>query len=344
MTERQLIELLDKYGPQIRDAILTGIRDIRDNARLSEIIRMIERNDVEGALRALGYNPAVFNRYYTVMMQVFEQGGMMLMAGLPKYTPDAAGVQTMLRFNVRDPAAEKWLAERSSSLVTGIGEDVRESVRSTLEDGMRAGRNPRSVALDLVGRYNRETGRREGGMIGLSEREQAWARSARQKLLTLDPSYFDMTMRDARFDSIVRTAIESGRSLSDADVTRLVDRYKDIALKNRGDQIGRTEALAALNRSEYEATRQALEQSALPLAAAKKVWDSAGDARVRNTHRQMDGQAVGIDEPFVSPSGARMMHPHDTSMIADSKLRAKETIACRCRVRYDIDFLYRYRE
>lgn len=336
MTEHQLLELLDKYAPAIRDAVLSGIRDIRDNARLADIIRMIEANDVDGALRALGYNPAVFNKYYLMMMQAFEQGGLLMMAAQPRYTDDGTGVQTMLRFNVRNPRAEQWLAERSSSMVTNIEQDVREAVRSTLQDGMERGANPRSVALDLVGRYNRTTGHREGGVVGLGEREQYWSRSVRQKLLSLDESYFDMKLRDKRFDGIVRKAIADGKPLTAEQVTKLVDRYRERALKHRGDTIGRTEALAALNRSNWEATRQALEQSGLPLAAAHKIWDSAGDARVRNSHREMDGQRVGIDEPFVTPSGARLMHPHDTSLGAPGR----ETIACRCRVNYDVQWGY----
>jgi hypothetical protein len=242
----------------------------------------------------------------------------------------------MLRFNVRDPEAEKWLRERSSSLITGIGEDIREAVRSTLQDGMAQGRNPKSVALDLVGRYDRTTKHREGGVVGLGEREQYWARSARAKLVSLDESYFTLELRDKRFDGIVRKAIESGKPLTAEQVTRITDRYRARALQHRGEMIGRTEALAALNRSEYESTRQALAQSGLPPAAAAKVWDSAGDARVRNSHRAMDGQRVGIDEAFVSPSGARLLHPGDVSMGAPGT----EVIACRCRVRYDVQWGY----
>lgn len=336
MTEKQLLELLEKYVPAIRDAIIAGIRDIRDNARLSEIIRMIELNNVEGALRALGYNPSVFNQYYMTLTQAFNQGGLTMIAGLPKYTDDGTGVSTILRFNVRDPAAERWLTEQSSKLITSLEDDLRLVTRSVLADGLREGRNPRNVALDLVGRIDRSTGHRTGGAIGLGERELMWTNSVRQKLVSLDPSYLEMTLRDKRFDDIVREAIATGKPLTAAQVGKLVDRYRDNALRHRGETIGRTEALAALNRSEWESTRQALEQSGLPVAAASKIWDSAGDSRVRNSHRKMDGQRVGIDEPFVTPNGSRLMHPHDASLGAPGS----EIIACRCRVRYDIDFAY----
>lgn len=337
MTEKQLLELLKQHEPAVQRAILDGIRDIRDNALLMEIITMIERDDVEGALRALGYNPAVFNRVHVAMVQAFEAGGMMAMMGMPKYTPGETGVKTILRFNVRDPAAEKWIAEKSSELVTGIEDDIRLAVRDTLHDGMARGRNPRSVALDLVGRYDRTTGHREGGVVGLGAREQLWARNVRQRLESLDEGYFGMGLRDKRFDSTVREAMDSGKPLPAGTVDKLVDRYRARALQHRGETIGRTEALAALNRSEFEATRQALAQSALPPAAAHKIWDSAGDSSVRHSHAELDGQRVGMDEAFVSPvTGARMMHPGDVTLGAPGR----EVIACRCRVRYDIDFGY----
>lgn len=335
MTEKQLIELLARFEPALRDAILNGIQRLRDEALLVEVVRMIELGDEAGVLRALGLNPALFNGFYFALAQTFEAGGLALIAGLPKYVTGADGVKTMIRFDIRDRAAEQWLGQRSSGLVTEIEEDVRQSVRDALQRGMREGRNPRNVALDLVGRVNRATGRREGGSIGLTAAQLNWVESARQKLLTLDKSYFDMGLRASRFDDVVQEAIRTGRPLNAETVDKLIGLYKDNALKHRGEQIGRTEALSALNRGEYEAIKQAALRNGRPLSAIRKVWDSAGDGRVRDSHRALDGTSVVMDEPFVSPvSQARMMHPHDTSLGAP----AREIIACRCRIRYEIDF------
>lgn len=335
MTEQQLTKLLAEYEPKLRDAILDGIRRMRDEALLVEIVRMIELNDVNGVLRALGLSPALFNGFYFVLAQTFEAGGLALIAGLPKYVTGGDGVKAMIRFDVRDRAAEQWLGQRSSGLVVEIEEDVRQAVRDALQRGQREGRNPRNVALDLVGRFDRQTGRREGGSIGLTSKQLGWVESARQKLLTLDEAYFDMGLRASRFDDVVRAAIASGKPLPDGTVDKLIGLYKDNALRHRGEQIGRTEALSALNRGEYEAIKQAALRNGRPLSAIRKVWDSAGDGRVRDSHRALDGVSVGMDEPFVSPvTGARMMHPHDGSLDAP----ARELIGCRCRIRYEIDF------
>lgn len=336
--DKAFLELLDQYAPAIRDAIVAGIRDLRDNAILSQIIEMVERGDVEGALRALGYNPAVFNPYYAVLSQAFQAGGALLIARQPRYATDRNGMRTPFRFNLRDPRAEQWLLEQSSVLITGLEDDVRQAVREAMRAGLEQGRNPRNVALDIVGRFDRTTGHREGGLVGLSARDMLWADNTRRKLQALDASYFQLANRDARFDSTVQAAIDSGRPLSAEVVDKLVDRYRAISLRKRGEAIGRTEALAALNRSEYEATRQALDQSDLPLSAVRKIWDSAGDGRVRSSHRELNGTSVGIDEPFISPdSGRPMLHPGDTSLGATGR----DVIHCRCKARYVIDFSFR---
>lgn len=337
MNDQEFLEALAKFAPSVRQAFIDAVQDVTDNAILAQVVEALERGDEVAAWRALGYNPSVFNRLTSAIATAFEQGAIFTMGHLPKYVTDRHGVKSMLRFNMRDREAERWLAEQSSSLITKIEDDMRGAVRDTLQEGVAAGRNPRSIALDLVGRYNRDTGHREGGTVGLGDREQLWARNVRQRLVTLDERYFEMSLRDARFDATVRDAIDSGKPLSQDVVDRLVDRYRVRALQHRGETISRTETLSALNRSEYEAVRQSQAQTGLPDAAFTKEWDSAGDKRVRHSHVEMDGQKVLFSEPFVSPlTNARMMHPGDTSLGAPGK----EVIGCRCRVKYRTDFAY----
>lgn len=337
MNEQEFLDALAKFAPQVRQAFIDAIQDVTDNAVLAQVIEALERGDEVAAWRALGYNPSVFNRMTNAIATVFEQGAMFTLAHLPRYVSDRDGIKTMLRFNMRDREAERWLRDQSASLVTRIEDDIRMAVRDTLQEGVAAGRNPRSIALDLVGRYNRDTGHREGGTVGLGEREQIWSRNVRQRLLTLDPGYFDMKLRDARFDAVVRAAIDSGKPLSQEVIDKLVDRYRARALQARGENIARTETLAALNRSEFESTRQALIQSDLPTAAAKKVWDDTGDRKTRPSHRELGKmKPIPIDQPFISPTGARMLHPGDTSLGANGE----DVIGCRCRVKYVVDFAY----
>ena len=59
------------------------------------------------------------------------------------------------------------------------------------------------------------------------------------------------------------------------------------------------------------------------------------DGRTRDSHADLNGVEVGLDEAFDSPTGARMMHPGDTSLGAG----AEDVINCRCMPEYRIDMI-----
>lgn len=90
--------------------------------------------------------------------------------------------------------------------------------------------------------------------------------------------------------------------------------------KERADLIAATETGAA-----YGAARFA---SLKGLGFDRKMWLSAQDGRVRDTHVVADGQVVGIDEPFLvrNQDGIveELMYP------CDSTASASNVIRCRC--------------
>jgi hypothetical protein len=334
-TPRQrLDEFADLFAPTIKTAFIAAIQDVTDNAILADVVRAVELGDFERAFRALGFSEAALRPLTAAVERAFEEGGVLTGETFPKYLNTSNG-RAIFRFDVRNSRAEKWLRENSSSLVTQITEDARQNVRNTLVVGMEAGRNPRNVALDIVGRIDRTARHRVGGIVGLTTQQEAWARNTRRMLVELDPTYFKRELRDKRFDSIVARAIRDDKPLMTETIDRLITRYKDNALRYRGENIGRTEAIQALNASEFEAIKQAVALGAVNENSSQREWDDVGDSRTRHSHRLMRGQRVGVDEPFVSPlSGARMMYPGDKSLGAPGS----ETIHCRCRFKMVIDW------
>lgn len=240
----------------------------------------------------------------------------------------------MARFDGRNPRAEQVARDLSSKLVTNIINDQREAIRAVIEEGITKGRGPRDTALDIVGRVNRATGKREGGIVGLNAPQaKAWLKAG-EELDALDPAYFERKLRDKRFDPMVRKAIETGKPLSKADRERVLNRYSDRLLKHRGDTIARTETIASLNAGRDEGIAQLIEAGNITEQQVVKVWDATMDSRTRPTHAALEGQRRRISEPFVTPEGYRLMHPGDSSMGAPGEM----TISCRCLARYDIDF------
>lgn len=331
-----IARLVDQFTPQIRDAFYTAIAGITDNVIISELVTAIELGDLNRAFSVTGINAAALRPITAMIEQAFETGGVTVAGTFPPVQMSTGG-KTVIRFDVRNSRAEAWLRDHSSSLVTRITEEQQLNIRNVIQAGTREGINPRNVALDIVGRIDPATGRRVGGIVGLSGPQQQYVASAQAELSGQPPNsnYFNRERRDKRFDSTVQKAINDGVALDSTTVNKITGRYSDSLLQLRGETIARSEALQSLNESESEAYQQAIDTGGLKKSAVTKTWDSAGhDGRTRPTHLTLDGQTVQMDEPFVSESGARMMHPGDTGLGAP----AEEIINCRCKVKYGVDW------
>ncbi|MEH6697204.1 MAG: phage minor head protein [Brevundimonas sp.] len=330
-------ELADRYGPLIADAFIAAVDDLKSLAEIQRITAAIEAGDVEGAIEALRLDPASFDRLLEQVRQGYLEGGRTQAGLFPARKPD--GTALIVRFDGRNLRAEAWLRDHSSDLITRIIQDQRLAVRAVLTKGMQAGRNPKRVALDIVGRISRVTGKREGGVLGLSSPQERAVASARAELTSGDPralsEYLTRKRRDERFDRTITKAIRDGKSVPAEAVNKAITAYERRLLQLRGEVIGRTEAMTAIHSGQHEAVLQAVDQGEVAETDVRRVWRTASDARVRDTHRSLDADTAGLREPFVASSGSRMLYPGDTSLGAPSS----ETIGCRCTVETRIDFL-----
>lgn len=331
-SQRQRLEQLAlQFEPMLARAFLDAVADIASKAEIARIVERLERGDVDGALRAVHIDPAAFVGVEEALRAGYGAGGAAVVGAMPVLKePD--GSRMVLRFDLRNPRAESWLTQHSSGLITRIVEDQREAVRSALTSGMVDGTNPLTVALDVVGRVNRATGRREGGILGLTAQQEQFVRNALAEL-TSSPEemarFLERSRRDKRFDRTIAKAIRDGEPLDKATVDRILGRYKDRLLQLRGETIARTEMLTALNASQREAFEQAIERGAVARQDVRKVWRSAGDAKVRDSHRAMDGESAGMDERF----GNGLLFPHEPGAPPE------EVVNCRCGIDYRIDYL-----
>lgn len=328
---RRLEALLETFEPQLAAAFRSAVDDISSNAEIGRIVSRLEAGDIDGAIRAVHLDPAAFLALQRAVADAYIAGGAATVGSLPVL--QGANGRVVIRFDPGVPRAAAWLSQHPVALVTRITADQELGLRSALVDGLQRGDNPRTTALDVIGRINRQTGRREGGVIGLTSQQTGFVSNARAELLSGDPTllraYMERTRRDKRFDRTVFKAIRDGEAIPRETVNRMVGRYSDSLLQLRGETVARTESLAALNASTREAYEQAIENGAIRRQDVRKVWRSAGDARVRDSHAALNGESVGIDERFSNG----MLHPHEAGAPAE------EVINCRCVAEHRIDFL-----
>lgn len=332
LSNRSRIEqLTDELEPQLKLAFLEAIADITKRAELKHIVERLEKGDISGAIDAVHLDAAAFRTLDNAIAAAFDGGGASAIRALPKLR-DPDGSQFVVRWDARNVRAESWVRNHSSTLITRITEDQRASVSTALAESMVAGRNPRATALDIIGRINRVTGRREGGIVGLTSQQAGFVSNALAELSSTDPDvmarYFTRMRRDKRFDAAVRQAIAEGRAVPADLRARIVGRYSDRLLQLRGETIARTETMAALNQSGVEAMRQAVDSGAVKADTVTKTWHTARDPRVRDSHAEIDRQSVGLDGLF----GNGLQYPGDPAG------GAAETANCRCWMETKIDF------
>jgi len=334
-TNRSTFEqLLDAWEPRVRDAFLGAISEIKSQVVLKRFVERLERGDVAGAIEVLQIDAEAFGRLEIEIANAYNAGGIDMASGLVLRDPN--GSRIAFRFGVRNPEAEAWLRDHSAQLVTRIVDDQREAIRTALTEGLAQGNNPRTTALDIVGRTSRATGNRTGGLIGLTAPQERFVSAARQELLSGEPDqlrhYLTRERRDKRFDAAIRKAIAEGKAPDKEMVNRIAGRYADRLLALRGEMLSRTETMTALSKSRDDAMKQAILSGKVDPMFITKRWRSAGDNRVRHTHRALNNEEVGFYQSFQSPSGATLRFP------GDPEAPISETSGCRCAVEYRIDY------
>jgi hypothetical protein len=323
--------LIAKWEPVLRRAFMDAVYKLRNSAQVDKIVELLQQNDIEGAVRAVGLNPYAFRALDNSTRTAFESGADTTLAVFPELV-DPEGFRFAVQFNMANPHAAAWLAERSSTRIVQILDDQRVMIRNFLRAGMEDGRNPRSVALDLVGRISE--GRREGGVLGLTDSQGQWVVNYMRALASDNPAAaLDYKLRDRRFDSAVRTAVEDNVPLTGEQIDTMARTYTNRALRLRAEGIARTETIAALHEAQQQAIDQTVESGAIDAEQVAFVWRTARDARVRDSHQAMEGQRRALGEMFVTGAGNQLEYPGDPSGPPE------EVINCRCWREPDVDFL-----
>jgi len=328
-------DLINQYVERALSAFMASIDILARNADLPAITERLNAGDIEGAVSATHLDQLTFDTLRETIESGFKDGGRFTANSLsevriPAQKAMVENTQRLnIRFDARNPRAESILREFSSTKITGdITDTTREGIREALRLGMEAGNNPKTVALDLVGRIG-QFGRREGGLIGLTEGQVITAAKMRGELETFNPAYFRRTLRPKRYDALVRKYFDMQKKLPFKQREIIYKTYTNRLLRLRGETIARTEMLQSLHKGQYEAAMQAVESGQLDSNAIRRVWWTARDKRVRDSHRALDGDSAGLNERFANG----LLYP------GDPEGPPEEVINCRCYLQLRVDFL-----
>lgn len=309
--------LIARLEPDLRREFMAALDDWRRNIDLQAVARALERGDVAGAVQAANIQPGALTGLARQMEGAFAAGG----------AAEAQGLRLNIIFNARDFRSEAVIRESSATLIQAVTEDTRATLRTVMADGLSRGQGAVTTARQIR------------PYIGMADNQAGYALNFLRKLQT-DPKALlaeleagGYKLRDKRLDGHIRRAAASGEPIPAKSIDKIITAYRNRSIAWRAENISRTETLRSVNIGRYEAYRQAVESGRVREQDIRRTWNATPDKRTRDTHAEMGGQTVGLNEPFVSPSGARLRFP------GDPLAPIAETAQCRCNVTYRIDHL-----
>ena len=309
-TEDRLLRLVADAEPHLRIAAIKAILAARDApGTLEELSVLLEQGRIEEAVQAVGLVGAIriADEYAAAYIAAGQRGTVFL--------EDALHV--VIGFDQVHWRAVNHMQGERLRFIREFTDGQRDATRVALVDGIERGLNPIEQARNFR------------ASVGLTARQQAAVLNYRRLLERAgegDTEALTRELRDRRFDPTVRRAAASREPLSQAQIDRMVERYRERYIKYRAEVIGRTEALRAVHAGNDEAYRQAIDGGAIGMDEIQRTWITKRDERRRPTHRLAEGQVRGINEPFIV-GGAQLRYP------GDSRAPARETVQCRCSLR-----------
>jgi hypothetical protein len=348
---RQIAAAQERAAREIRKAFMKAVKDSRASISISGLVSAIQQGP--DAVSDLLMTRAELSGMTEAQRAAFVIGGATIADAVPKYARTAAGGRLIFQLDIMDPEAVAWLNTRSGQMIVEILEEQRQAVRTVVARGMEVGQNPVQTARDIAGRINPVTGRREGGIVGLTRNQSAYVYGGRYvdrngprdllgalgELQSDDPKvmrrYLSRKRRDKRFDPTVKRAIETGSGLPASTINRIVGRYADRMLALRAETISRSESLQAFSSGRHTALEQLRGKAGLEDGDITRTWDATMDKETRPDHQVMNNQEKPPEEPFEAPDGSLLMYPGDRSLGAPGR----QIIQCRCFERVEVDFI-----
>ena len=326
MKAAEVLQAIEGLEPAAQREYLKQISQAIDSASLAEVERAIQSGDESAVVAAVQIG--IFAGLVELLRTAYVKGAKSEVADIK-----VKGASKELDFN--SPAPSRFMTSQAGRLVSQAGADQAAAVRAVMAHGLARGQSARQTALDLIGRVSKQTGQRTGGVLGLSGGYAERVNLAKTQLLSGDKTmlrqYLQRSRRDRRFDPTVRASIQSGTPLNEETVNKIAGRYADRLLATQADLVAQTFVSESFNEGRDQALRQVVARSQGRLSLRKK-WQSRRDLIVRDTHKALNGQVVDIDAPFISPTGALLMFPCDSSLGAPIEERAK----CRCVAEYEL--------
>lgn len=292
--------LLDRLTTRMRGPLQRAYEKAQtamvDKVSMSRLEALLARGDTSGALALLLDAGQVSSKSIlrTQFSAVLEAGAAeTLKAGANRIVGDH-----FVRITAGSPRAAEAMERMTSQFFPPIYQDTRKVLTQAWSDGLAAGKSPLAVA-----RSTRQ-------FIGLTDYDYSIMQSYQLDLRAGNyAATLDRSLRDARYDSMLRKADDAGRSLTEGEVTTLTDRYNERLVAWRSETWTRSASLNAARESQLVAWQDAADAAGLDSTETMKTWVTTMDGKERPEHADANGITVQLDDEF--PVDGGVMTPGD---------------------------------
>lgn len=239
-----------QLSPDLARALLDAFDIIREELTPEEIDRLIQGDDA--------LLDRAFIRARSRLQQAVEKGFDAAVPQLPK--AGKVGGNIGVAFDTLNPKVIDAIRALDSRVIRTLKDEVKETVRAYVENGIRDGKSPRTIAKDLR------------PVIGLSSKQAESAEKFAQKL------------RDA--------------GKSEVQVEKSLATYQRKAIALNANTNARTATVDAMKLGQKLTWQDAIDRGIVAPGTLYKTWRTVQDDRVRPTHRAMNGETVPFENYY----------------------------------------------
>jgi F like protein len=255
-----------RLQPDLSRAVLRAFDLIRQNLDETDLHAIIESHALDRVVATV----AVGGTFSLLVDRAFVMVSLRLRETIQKAfvtavrdLPNAGRVNGVVgvAFDYLSPNVVQAVRALDSQVVQGLSDNVKEVVKAFIENGLRDGDAPATIARELR------------SVIGLS------------------PTQLENVVK-------YEAKLQADATLSDATIERMVATYMRRAVALNTETITRTASLQAMKLGQDLAWQDAADKGIVDLNQLNKTWKGVMDDRERDSHVIMEGETVPYDQPY----------------------------------------------
>jgi hypothetical protein len=273
--------------PDVAAALFRAFSIIRDALTDAQIQAAIDAGGID-VLFSRALNQSVLDQAFIPvrqrLRQTVERGFKYAVPDLPKggKINGVLGVS----FDYLNPNVITAVRNLETSTLETLSTDTRAVVKQAAEVALQEGAGPK-----VLGRRIREA-------VGLAPAHEQYVRNYEAELRAGKSGALARELRDKRFDRTVAKALD-GDGLSDAQIEKMTDAYRNRWKAHNANTIARTTTLQSYKAGQELTWKQARENGAVPSnARLMKTWVQIDRPTKRESHIPLNGETVPIDQPY----------------------------------------------